>query len=261
MSLPYVFDYPQQIREVVLVGCGGSGSQAARSLGRIVYDLRRRGHHTPMLKFVDPDIVEPKNVGRQMYLDADCGQFKAEALASRFNLALGLNIVAYAEAFDPDKHCGRYGTLLVGCVDNHLARTALCEPKHAILLDAGNSQSGGQVSLGTTSDPQDIRHCIQRKRFQHLPNIALVFPQLLLPEEPTPIQPATPAPSCAEQVETGEQDLLVNDAMGTILAHYLYRLLNHLPITTFLTVLDASDSFTARSTAITPENLQPYVSG
>jgi PRTRC genetic system ThiF family protein len=260
MSLPYVFDYPQQIREVVLVGCGGTGSQCARSLGRIVYDLRRRGHHTPALKFVDPDIVEPKNVGRQMYLDADCGRFKAEVLASRFNLALGLNITAYTEPFHPEKHGSRYGTLLVGCVDNHLARAALCEPDHAVLLDAGNAKSGGQVSLGTTRDPQPIRHCIQRKHFQHLPNIALVFPQLLLPE-PESALPTIPAPSCAEQVEAGEQDLLVNDAMGTILAHYLYRLLNHLPITTFLTVLDASDSFTARSTAITPENLQPYVSG
>lgn len=93
MSLPQTFDYHQQISEVVLVGCGGTGSQVARSLCRIVYDLRRRGHHTPSLKFVDPDVIEPKNVGRQMFLDADCGLFKSQVLATRFNLALGLGII------------------------------------------------------------------------------------------------------------------------------------------------------------------------
>ncbi len=259
MNLPQIFDYHQQISEVVLVGCGGTGSQVARSLCRIVYDLRRRGHHTPTLKFVDPDIIEPKNVARQMFLDTDCGAFKSQILATRFNLALGLGITAYAEPFDPAKHCNRYGTLLVGCVDNHLARIALCNARNAVLCDAGNAKSNGQVSLGTTDDPDLIRQCIKSNNYRHLPNIALVFPQLL---EPEPIQPILPAASCAELVEAGEQDLLINDAIGTVAAHYLHRLLNHLPVTTFLSFLDCSDSgFNARSIAITSANLMPYVSG
>jgi len=36
------FDPPQMIRDVVLVGCGGTGSALARSLCRIVYDLNHR---------------------------------------------------------------------------------------------------------------------------------------------------------------------------------------------------------------------------
>lgn len=259
MNLPQVFDYHQQISEVVLVGCGGTGSQAARSLCRIVYDLRRRGHHSPSVKFVDPDVIEPKNVGRQMYLSGECGLFKSEVLATRFNLALGLNIAAYTEPFDPEKHCNRYGTLLVGCVDNHLARTALCAARNAILIDAGNTKQGGQVSLGTSDDLDLIRQCIKTNSYRHLPNIALVFPQLLEPE-PVPVQPTLPAGSCAELVETGEQDLLINDAMGTVVAHYLHRLLNHLPITTFLTFLDCSDhGFNAHSISISPETLTSYL--
>ncbi len=121
LQVPHPFDFHQTINEVVLVGCGGSGSQVARTLCRVVYDSRRRGHHTPTLKFVDPDTVEMKNVGRQMFTEADVGKGKSKAttLASRFNLAMGLGIVAYPEAFDAEKHCARYGTLLIGCVDNH----------------------------------------------------------------------------------------------------------------------------------------------
>src|SRR5579864_8596042 len=117
MNIPRPFDYHQQISEVVLVGIGGTGSQVARSLCRIVYDLRRRGHHTPTLKFVDPDFVEANNVGRQMFTEADIGKSKAAVLAARFNLAMGLSITAYTEPFDAEKHMAHYGTLVVGCVD------------------------------------------------------------------------------------------------------------------------------------------------
>ena len=90
---PHPFDFHQQLSEVVLVGCGGTGSQVARTLCRIIYDLRRRGHHTPSIKFVDPDFVEAKNVGRQMFTESCVGKNKAKTLASKFNVAMGLNIV------------------------------------------------------------------------------------------------------------------------------------------------------------------------
>lgn len=175
-------------------------------------------------------------------------------------VTLESTIIAYSEAFDPEKHCNHYGTLLIGCVDNHLARTALCNARNAIYLDAGNAKDNGQISLGTTDDPDLIQQCIRNNHYRHLPNIALVFPQLLQPE-PEPAHTALPSVSCAALIEAGEQDLLVNDAIGTVVAHYLYRLLNHQPITTFLTFLDCSDTFTARSLSITPENLLPYLSG
>ncbi|MHB8629799.1 MAG: ThiF family adenylyltransferase, partial [Aggregatilineales bacterium] len=126
MNIARPFDFHQQISQVVLVGTGGTGSQVARSLCRIVYDLRRRGHHTPTLKFVDPDLVDAKNVGRQMFTEADVGKPKAAVLAARFNLAMGLSITAYTEPFDAEKHTAHYGTLVVGCVDNHVASQNFC---------------------------------------------------------------------------------------------------------------------------------------
>ena len=126
LQVPQPFDFHQTISEVVLCGCGGTGSQVARTLCRVIFDLRRRGHHTPTLKFVDPDLVEAKNVGRQMFTEADIGNHKATCLARRFNLAMGLNITAYIEPFDAEKHVARYGSLVVGCVDNHVTSQSGC---------------------------------------------------------------------------------------------------------------------------------------
>ncbi|MEP7288621.1 MAG: ThiF family adenylyltransferase [Chloroflexota bacterium] len=117
---PAYFDPPQMIQEVVLVGCGGTGSQIARSLCRIVYDLKCRRKHAPTLKFIDPDRVEMKNVGRQMFTQADAESkaFKAESLARRFNYSLGLDIACYNESFSAEKHASSH-SLVCGAVDNH----------------------------------------------------------------------------------------------------------------------------------------------
>ncbi len=48
----------------------------------------------------------------------------------------------------------------------------------------------------------------------------------------------TPAASCADLVAAGEQALLVNDIVGIVAGEYVYKLLNCLPMTTFLTYLD-----------------------
>src|SRR5258708_6950449 len=125
MNMPLIFNPHQQISEIVLVGLGGSGSQWARSIARTVYHLREHRQHLPAIRFVDPDIVETKNIGRQMYTSSDVGQYKAELLAKRFNAALGLNIVWYNEKFDAERHTARYGTLVCGAVDNHEARREL----------------------------------------------------------------------------------------------------------------------------------------
>lgn len=258
LQVPHPFDFHQQISEVVLVGCGGTGSQVARTICRVVYDLRRRGHHTPSLKFVDPDTIERKNVGRQMFTEADIGKNKATTLASRFNLAMGLGIVAYPEPFDAEKHASRYGTLVVGCVDNHLARLALSQVS-GLWIDCGNERTSGQVCIGNTSDPADVRRCIKSDQFTHLPNAALLFPQLLEPEPALqPIPAPHPAASCADLVEVGDQAMLTNDLVGIVAGEYVYKLLNRLPILSFLTYVD-TESLSMRSVPITAENLKGYL--
>lgn len=248
------FNPHQQLTDVVLVGLGGTGSQWARAIARIVYDLRRRRQHVPAIHFVDPDKIDESNVGRQMFVHQEIGQFKAEVLARRFNLAMGLSITWHNEPFDAVQHSGRYGTVLCGAVDNHLARRELAKAT-GIWIDAGNHQANGQVCIGNSRDAKLIRQHVRKDEFDYLPNAALLFPALLEsdPEE-APAVPAAPAASCADLVERGTQRLLINDLMGSIAAEYTYKLLNRLPITSFLTHVDL-DVLAMRSIQISREEV------
>src|SRR5258707_9382241 len=212
--MPGTFSPDNHFAEIVLVGLGGTGSQWARTLCRIVYDLRRRRQHIPQIRFVDLDRIEAKNVGRQMFTQADVGAYKAEVLARRFNLALGLGITWHNEPFRAEKHARSYGTLLCGAVDNHEARLELSQVRNAVWVDAGNHVTAGQVVVGNSSDREQVLRNIQADHFNYLPNAALVFPSLLEPEplaEPPPIATL----SCADLIELNQQHLLINDLMGS----------------------------------------------
>jgi PRTRC genetic system ThiF family protein len=253
------FEPNHAVRHIVLVGLGGTGSQWARNIARMVFDMHRRGHHVPSVLFVDPDTAEAGNVGRQMFTEADVGCHKAELLARRFNYALGLQIAWANERFDPDRHTDGFGTLLCGAVDNHEARRALAETR-GLWIDAGNHYDSGQVVVGTTADREEILRALDTMRdntLSALPNAALVFPDLLEPDSTLPDPPEDL--SCAELVAHGEQHLLINDAIAAVAAQYTYRLLYRQPLTTFLTFAAVGEAPSVRSTTITKQDLLTYV--
>lgn len=254
-SVSLTFDPHQQFNHVVLVGVGGTGSIWARSLCRIVWELAQR--HVPAITLIDPDHVEAKNVGRQMFTPADIGAYKAETLAKRFSYALGLDVRWRNEAFNPDQHVDS-DVLLLGAVDNHLARRALvraCEQCHVCYIDAGNAHLTGQVVVGNCGSLERLRTTRRDNKVAWLPHVGLVFPQIL---EPEPLPTPEPTASCADLVEQGQQHLLINDAVATVAAHYTYRLLWREPLTTHLTYLDM-DSLNVRSQPITREVLDNYL--
>ena len=252
------FDPPHHLKTVTLVGLGGTGSALARLLARIIYDMKRARLHLPQVRFIDPDKVELKNCGRQTFCVADVGYNKAEILARRFNLGLGLDISWIAQPVDADKHFQESGNLVVGAVDNHIARSELAKV-NGLWLDCGNHFSSGQVILGNTDDWQVVKRDLAAKTemIRYLPNPALLFPQLLTPlsENSPPIESTL---SCTELVESGEQHLLVNDWVATVAAQYIFKILHYQPIESFITYLDLT-SLNTRSVRICTEEFAPYL--
>lgn len=248
------FDHRQHIRQVVIVGLGGTGSQVARSVARMVYDMRQRNLSTPDLYLVDPDVIETKNVGRQMFTPADVGQNKAVVLARRFNMALGLQIRASAEMFNPNRHPSGHGVLLIGCVDNHEARCALADASGALWIDCGNAFDHGQVVIGNSRLAASVIPPASASELYWLPNAAALFPELL---EPDPDEQPQPDVSCADLVQYGEQHLLINEFVALAAAGYVYKLLNRQPITSFMTRVNTSGFMTP--VAISRENLLEYL--
>ena len=256
-----VFDPNLHIPSIVIGGCGGTGAQVARIVARLRYDMRHARLHTPKLVLIDPDVVEEKNVGRQLFTAADAALKppKAEVVGKRLNLALGLDIRWIIEPVNADKHLDRYGSqLILSCVDNHAARRELHQTK-GILIGAGNYRDGGQVVIGNTSDADQMRRYLDGKdgKYAYLPKEGLLFPALLEPESPAP-EPQ-PALSCAELVLRGEQDTLVNDWMACVVGQYTAALLRCQPIRTFASFVSL-DGMSVRSLPICRDELLPYLS-
>jgi PRTRC genetic system ThiF family protein len=212
---------------LVLAGCGGTGSILAWHLARLAYHARQRGialHVT----FVDPDVIELKNVGRQNFVEAELGRCKAETLAARYSLAYGLQIRFFNAKLAPD-HAGQvyrrddgWLHLVVGAVDNTAARQeieAIVKAWDGRLwwLDCGNHDLSGQVVLGNRGDlkaPEisPLGFCTG------LPLPSVQHPELVRKKRRR-------RASCADAALIGEQSLLVNQQVAGWAAVYLYRLL------------------------------------
>lgn len=255
-----IFDPHTHIQSVAIVGCGGTGAQVARIVARIIYEMRRARLHTPKLLLVDPDVVEEKNVGRQLFTPADAalGLPKVEVVGKRLNMALGLDIAWIAESVNAEKHLDRYGSqLVISCVDNHLARRELHQAR-GILIGAGNYRDGGQVIIGNVSDGELMRRHIDGKegKYAYLPKEGLLFPELLEPEPPAP--DPEPALSCADLVLRDEQGVLVNDWVACVVGQYVSALLRRQPIRTFASFISL-DGMSIRSLPITREEILAYL--
>jgi PRTRC genetic system ThiF family protein len=221
---------------IVQVGVGGTGSWLALSLARLVYHARQKGQ-VMRLVLVDPDVIEPANVGRQAFCSGEVGCNKAESMALRLNLALGLDITAVAAPFTAEmmswvyrqhqeqhQHSRRRTRfVLVGAVDNHLARRELAEAVslgdgHVWAVDCGNARSNGQVLVGNLTDLDQLR--LDRLGLcTGLPSPYIQEPGLL---EPDPED--EPALSCAHLTLREEQSLLINAQVAAVAAQLVYDL-------------------------------------
>ncbi len=219
---------------ITQVGCGGTGSHLASGLVAMGQALAAQGIALELL-LVDPDVVEPKNVGRQLFAAADVGRPKAQVLAERLNAAYGTKVGAGVWALDaahtvdlaeysyqPDvRH------LVVGCVDNPAARAQIAHAvggAHGRLwwCDCGNDHTSGQVALGNTTDVRALKGSIALGLTDRLPAPNVVYPDLT---QSVKMAPPKRRVSCAELMAAGEQALMVNRVMAawtaTLLADFL----------------------------------------
>jgi len=68
---------------VTLIGAGGTGSQLLTALARMNHALVALGHAGLHVSLYDDDVVTEANLGRQLFADAELGQYKAAALINR----------------------------------------------------------------------------------------------------------------------------------------------------------------------------------
>ncbi len=225
------------------------------------------------LTFVDPDVVEMKNVFRQNFGEAEVGGHKAELLALRYAAAWGQSIQVHTARFAREMLQLEYGDLgvLIGCVDNAAARRSIADVidqetrlrggeglPRIWWLDCGNGADTGQVLFGAARNVRQLQFAFPYFSDQgfcvNLPAPDLQHPDLLetQPEENL-AQPSQGNVSCAEQLLIGDQSPSINVTVANIAATYLWRLFaDPKGLTTFATYCNLN-VLSTRSRYITPE--------
>lgn len=256
-----------------LIGAGGTGSYVALAVARLGYELRRTTRKTIDITIIDPDRVEPNNIPRSNFCAAEIGRFKAQTLATRITSAWGLEIAFSNEKLDFEKHikpnCRGFKelTILVGCVDNHLARReihrALKESNRydsrnapeTWWIDGGNGRSSGQVLIGSATmklRPKD--HFTTSTICRTLPSPSVIHPELLENQELPETRENAKRVSCPELVRLGEQSLNINQRVAIEISEMLTELLLTNNLRRFATYFDL-ESGTSRSRYCTPEHI------
>jgi PRTRC genetic system ThiF family protein len=204
---------PFQTVRLTLVGCGGTGSHIATGLAALALELRSKDIACEIC-LVDHDVIEPKNVGRQLFAQQEVGRFKSLVLGHRLTQAYGVP-VDYAtfgiQDYNLSPHAGALN-VVIGAVDNPAARAVIAKAVDAAKgdlwwLNTGNENASGQVALGNTGDMAQMRNAIQLGMTQRIPAPHVLYPDCIaIPK----VKPGKRAASCAELTASGEQGLMVN---------------------------------------------------
>lgn len=211
---------------VLVVGAGGTGSHFLHALARMHITMVALGHNGLHVDMIDDDIVEPHNVGRQLFGWGDVKANKAHAAIARVNRTYGTSWKAFSERM-PLWKCK--ANIVVTAVDNNATRhemqKVLRVPKgglvphmevfeHASMLnnyywlDMGNEDTYGQVVLGGG----DLATSIEALGADAFPDV---------PAKDT----------CSMEQSITKQDLFINQQVATMGINILWNLFRRGKIT------------------------------
>lgn len=74
-------------------GAGGTGARIVQMLAQLISSIDWVARAEPVIYVFDDDVVEEKNLKRQLFSKADVGKPKAEVVSRRYSAAYGVNII------------------------------------------------------------------------------------------------------------------------------------------------------------------------
>lgn len=216
---PYFINGQHRIT-INIVGAGGTGSLLVTKLARLSQALNHLEHPGFFVKCIDFDIVEPHNVGRQLFTSNDVGCYKSDVLIEKINHAFGLDWERIIKPYD--SHKDSEANITISCVDNINTRMEMLDAfyikqenyigdthKKYLFLDCGNARDFGQVVLSDYG--------------KKLKNMKDIFGEDIHKQDTVEIQ----GQGCSYQDRLNEQDLFINDWVSlyaiTIIKDLLFK--------------------------------------
>ena len=216
------FDHSYEQTDILLIGAGGTGSQMVTGLARMNRTLLSLGHPGLHLVVCDGDAVSASNVGRQLFSEADIGLNKAVVLVNRVNMFFGTAWKAYPYNIDRKAGMGpRIPDITISAVDSAKTRVeipnVLTSRNHhySYWLDTGNTQSTGQVILGTTGPLKQPN----KDSADYLPHVLDLYKDIGKEDAK-----AYQGPSCSVEDAIRRQDLFINQWIATCALEILWKM-------------------------------------
>lgn len=243
MKIPTGFNY-----EIVVIGCGGTGSQLLPMLMQLCSNL----DDIVNITLVDGDIYERKNLANQRCILADVGKNKAKVSAERYSMIYPKLKISYYENYITDKiqihdlFEGRDRTIriIIGCVDNTATRKLLSEYSNkinkTIYIDSGNdsgkgsSNRDGQIVTG-------VNICIHENVYGRLSNMQYKLPNVadIYPEIKSNTDDIKTVGTCMRFSDDYPQNIATNMLAATLLMNTITNILMFNKIENHVTLFNA----------------------
>ena len=172
------------IKKILLVGCGGTGSILAEHVCRLL-----KGHHLEkdiQVVLYDGDTIEDANITRQNFQPHEIGSSKASALALRLSGQFELPVAACWQNITTDVVDSlKDDVLLISCTDTLHSRRICAGSggRRRNWLDIGNGLHHGQAVFGTThckKTLEEMHESFDYKPYaRDSPDIAAMNPKIL----------------------------------------------------------------------------------
>lgn len=221
-----------QYRNVIFVGAGGTGGylirDAIRMFSNIPNVLAR-----PSVVIYDDDIVEPKNIGRQNFVEADIGKHKAEVLAKRYGCAFGVPVSYVNERFTEAKARAAvrtYSTLVIDTVDNKKTRVML-DKSQVDWLSIGNTEHNGQITY------RSFGYGLNR-------SVVTIYPDEFSEEKLQEEAEAESRISCGDNAVSFPQTIAINITGAVLGLNFLYQIFYDKQISSDIIFYDRFNSVT-----------------
>ncbi|MBB4045815.1 PRTRC genetic system ThiF family protein [Bacteroides reticulotermitis] len=219
---------------IFVIGAGGTGSQVITNLARMDLALQALGHPGLHVTVFDPDIITEANIGRQLFSEAELGQNKAMAIATRINSFFGSIWMAeschYPLGGANNKKEPMLANIIITCTDNIRSRLDLWkflkeyrnmnvsnEKTPIYWMDFGNAQITGQVLIG------NIRNKIPQPasgEYIPMPKMNVITEEVSY----STVKEMDSGPSCSLAEALEKQDLFINSILAQVGCDILWKM-------------------------------------
>ena len=181
----------------------------------------------------DPDIVTESNIGRQLFSSSDFGLNKSQCIVTRLNHFFGNEWCAVPQMYPTNLHNitkDNLANITITCTDNVKSRLDMWKVLKGVpdreyrdyraplyWMDFGNTQTSGQVVLGTV--PKKIKQP-KSQQYKTVDTLKVITRYVKYAS----VEEKDPGPSCSPAEALEKQDLYINSTLAQLGCNLLWKM-------------------------------------